>query len=145
MKRFLVRRKFRNKNSYHGPDQSVPSGFPSQLTNLNLHSPPGLDGRRRPSADGPPVHVDDGQKFKLEPATSWTALDDGPSTFLISGRKWTADRTDRPPHGRIWTTDHKKIRNVDGGGRVDESPSVEACSPRRIFGIFSANSFIHWN
>ena len=35
---------------------------------------------------------------------------------------------DRPPHGRIRTTDHYKFENVDGGGQMDENPSVEAWS-----------------
>ena len=35
-------------------------------------------------------------------------------------------KTDGPPQGRIQTTDHKKYKNVDGGGQTDESPSVEA-------------------
>ena len=34
--------------------------------------------------------------------------------------------SDCPTHGRIRTTEDYKYQNVDGGGRMDECPSVEA-------------------
>ena len=82
--------------------------------------------------DGPSTSwtdLDDRPSKFLVSGRMWTDLDNGPSKFLKSGRRWTADRMDRPPHGRIWTTDHKKIRNVDGGGRVDGWTKVRPLRP----------------
>ena len=36
---------------------------------------------------------------------------------MTGGRKWTAGRMDRPPHGRFWTTDHGHFLWTDKGGR----------------------------
>ena len=43
----------------------------------------------------------------------------------MDGGGWRTN-TDRPPHGQIRTTDHEKFENVDGGGQMDENPSIDA-------------------
>ena len=63
---------------------------------------------------------------------SWTDSDHGPLLFVIGGRMWRLDKTDRSPHRRIRTTDHKIVKcgRRWTSGKMDESPSIETCFGR---------------